>query len=82
MTVGSPTVDSFEGAKSQPGLRYTCLQTPLTRGYETPDFPREPCPGGIMAIHHFPAFVVLFKSTSLSFTNTRYIQMLGREESR
>ncbi|KAI2610620.1 uncharacterized protein GGS25DRAFT_513179 [Hypoxylon fragiforme] len=55
MTVGSPTVDSFEGAKSQPGLRYTCLQTPLTRGYETPDFPREPCPGGIMAIHHFPA---------------------------
>ncbi|KAI6080875.1 hypothetical protein F4821DRAFT_42495 [Hypoxylon rubiginosum] len=55
MTVGSPTVDSLEQAQAQPGLRYTCLQTILTRGYETPDFPKEPCPAGIMAIHHFPA---------------------------
>ncbi|CAI6323135.1 unnamed protein product [Periconia digitata] len=53
MTVGSPTVDNVNGSK--PGLRYTCLQTILTRGYETPDFPKEPCPAGIMAIHHFPA---------------------------
>jgi hypothetical protein len=31
------------------------LQTILTRGSETPDFPNKPCPAGIMAIHHFPA---------------------------
>ncbi|KAF2205772.1 hypothetical protein GQ43DRAFT_445741 [Delitschia confertaspora ATCC 74209] len=53
MTVGSPTTNTRNG--SVPGLRYTCLQTILTRGYETPDFPKEPCPAGIMAIHHFPA---------------------------
>lgn len=53
MTVGSPTTTTLDGAK--PGLRYTCLQTILTRGFETPDFPSKPCPAGIMAIHHFPA---------------------------
>ncbi|PVI00308.1 hypothetical protein DM02DRAFT_728628 [Periconia macrospinosa] len=53
MTVGSPTVNTVNGTK--PGLRYTCLQSILTRGFETPDFPKEPCPAGIMAIHHFPA---------------------------
>jgi hypothetical protein len=53
MTVGNPTVDSINGTKN--GLRYTCLQTILTRGSETPDFPKEPCPAGIMAIHHFPS---------------------------
>jgi hypothetical protein len=55
MTVGSPTTNTLAGAKAHPGLRYTCLQTILTRGNETPDFPSEPCPAGIMAIHHFPA---------------------------
>lgn len=55
MTVGSPTTSSIANSSAQPGLRYTCLQTILTRGYETPDFPKEPCPAGIMAIHHFPA---------------------------
>ncbi|KAL7626037.1 hypothetical protein AAE478_002807 [Parahypoxylon ruwenzoriense] len=55
MTVGSPTTDTLEGAKANLGLRYTCLQTILTRGSETPDFPKRPCPAGIMAIHHFPA---------------------------
>lgn len=53
MTVGSPLVNSAE--QSQKGLAYTCLQTILTRGFETQDFPKEPCPAGIMAIHHFPA---------------------------
>jgi hypothetical protein len=53
MTVGNPGVTTLNG--SLPGLRYTCLQTILTRGFETPDFPKEPCPAGIMAIHHFPA---------------------------
>ncbi|KAK3695864.1 hypothetical protein B0T22DRAFT_374193 [Podospora appendiculata] len=55
MTVGSPTTDTKEQAVKHKGLRYTCLQTILTRGSETPDFPAEPCPAGIMAIHHFPA---------------------------
>jgi len=53
MTVGNPTVDTINGTKN--GLRYTCLETILTRGFETPDFPTRPCPAGIMAIHHFPA---------------------------
>lgn len=48
MTVGNPTTDTLNGTKK--GLAYTCLQTILTRGYETPDFPKEPCPAGIMAI--------------------------------
>jgi len=51
MTVGSPT--SKDG--SNPGLRYTCLQDVMTRFPETADFPKSPCPAGIMAIHHFPA---------------------------
>jgi hypothetical protein len=55
MTVGSPTTNTLEGAQANPGLRYTCLETILTRGFETPDFPTRPCPAGIMAIHHFPA---------------------------
>ena len=56
MTVGSPSTNSLEGGgRGHPGLRYTCLQTVLTRGGETADFPTGPCPAGIMAIHHFPA---------------------------
>ncbi|TVY82605.1 hypothetical protein LSUE1_G001366 [Lachnellula suecica] len=55
MTVGSPTVTSSTKAASQKGLRYTCLQTIMTRGAETAAFPTAPCPAGIMAIHHFPA---------------------------
>lgn len=57
MTVGSPTVDSRGKALAQTGIRYTCLQTIMTRGAETPDFPTKACPAGIMAIHHFPALV-------------------------
>ncbi|CAG5178799.1 uncharacterized protein ALTATR162_LOCUS8881 [Alternaria atra] len=48
MTVGNPSTTTLNGTKK--GLAYTCLQTILTRGYETPDFPKEPCPAGIMAI--------------------------------
>ncbi|KAI0863363.1 hypothetical protein F4860DRAFT_501805 [Xylaria cubensis] len=55
MTVGSPTTTSKTNSSAQTGLRYTCLQTILTRGYETNELPKEPCPAGIMAIHHFPA---------------------------
>lgn len=55
MVVGNPATNAINGSRAQPGLRYTCLQTILTRGFETADFPKEPCPAGIMAIHHFPA---------------------------
>ncbi|KAK5655212.1 hypothetical protein OQA88_6111 [Cercophora sp. LCS_1] len=51
MTVGSPTATKGVHA----GLRYTCLQDVMTRFPETADFPKSPCPAGIMAIHHFPA---------------------------
>ncbi|KAF1980264.1 hypothetical protein BU23DRAFT_625441 [Bimuria novae-zelandiae CBS 107.79] len=63
MTVGSPTT-SDKNNGTNPGLAYTCLQSILTRGHETPTFPEESCPAGIMvltssrlsvAIHHFPA---------------------------
>jgi len=55
MTVGSPQTSTMEEAKGYRSLRYTCLDDILTRGRETYDFPKEPCPAGIMAIHHFPA---------------------------
>ncbi|KAF4624868.1 hypothetical protein G7Y89_g13304 [Cudoniella acicularis] len=55
MTLGSPTTNTKDAAVKNTGLRYTCLQTVMTRGAETPDFPTKPCPAGIMAIHHFPA---------------------------
>jgi hypothetical protein len=55
MTVGSPSTTSLSTAQAHPGLRYTCLETALTRGSETSGFPSKPCPAGIMAIHHFPA---------------------------
>ncbi|KAI1338232.1 hypothetical protein F5Y15DRAFT_417282 [Xylariaceae sp. FL0016] len=51
MTVGSPS--SKDG--TNPGLRYTCLQNVNTRFPETAEFPKQSCPAGIMAIHHFPA---------------------------
>ncbi|KAI1642075.1 hypothetical protein F4815DRAFT_502292 [Daldinia loculata] len=55
MTVGSPTTDTLDQAKGHIGLRYNCLQTTLNRGPEMVDFPDRPCPGGIFAVHHFPA---------------------------
>jgi hypothetical protein len=51
MTVGAPGTKTG----SNPGLRYTCLQNVNTRFPETAEFPKSPCPAGIMAIHHFPA---------------------------
>ncbi|KAJ3578892.1 hypothetical protein NPX13_g1673 [Xylaria arbuscula] len=51
MTVGTPTAKDG----SNPGLRYTCLQNVNTRFPESAEFPKQACPAGIMAIHHFPA---------------------------
>lgn len=52
MTVGSPLNDNDQG---NPGLRFVCLQDKGTRFPELTTFPTEPCPGGIMTVHHFPA---------------------------
>lgn len=57
MTIGNPATNTKAQAEKNVGIRYTCLQTVMTRGAETPDFPTKPCPAGIMAIHHFPASV-------------------------
>jgi hypothetical protein len=46
MTVGNPANSALNGTRN--GLAYTCLQTVLTRGSETLDFPTKPCPAGIM----------------------------------
>jgi hypothetical protein len=51
MTVGNPA----SVAAGNAGLSYTCLQTIMTRGPEVQTFPKQPCPAGIMANHHFPA---------------------------
>jgi len=55
MTVGTPQSDTPAAGQTHPGLRYTCLQSIMTRGNESANFPTEPCPAGIMAIHHFPS---------------------------
>jgi len=51
MTVGNPSEKSNQ---LSPGLSYTCLQNVNTRFPETGKLPAQPCPAGIMAIHHFP----------------------------
>lgn len=55
MTVGSPKTNSSSIAQSQPGLRFTCLQNKDTRFPEVAGFPSQPCVGGLMTEHHFPA---------------------------
>ncbi|EJT71718.1 hypothetical protein GGTG_10972 [Gaeumannomyces tritici R3-111a-1] len=55
MAVGDPGTTARQVAKSHPGLLYVCLQNVMTRFPEAPDFHTRPCPGGIMAVHHFPA---------------------------
>jgi len=56
MTVGSPaTKDRTTATDVHHGLRHVCLQTASTRFPEQANFPTAPCPGGIMAVHHFPS---------------------------
>jgi hypothetical protein len=64
MNIGSLAATSDQN----PGLRYTCLQTIMTRGAETAAFPTQPCPAGIKAIHHFPALV----TPSTMYLNTTF----------
>jgi hypothetical protein len=48
MIIGSPAADTRAQADKYPQLTYTCLQTMSTRFPETKDFPKKPCPAGIM----------------------------------
>ncbi|KAK5651832.1 hypothetical protein OQA88_11601 [Cercophora sp. LCS_1] len=50
MTVGSPTNEG----RARTGLRFQCIKG-NNRGREMPDFPTEPCDGGIFVTQHFPA---------------------------
>ncbi|KAK3356506.1 hypothetical protein B0T25DRAFT_603001 [Lasiosphaeria hispida] len=51
---GKQKMTTFKPAGNK-GLTYTCLKDVMTRFPETAEFPKEPCPAGIMANHHFPA---------------------------
>ena len=60
MVVGNPGIQSAADAQanpSYPGLKFVCLQNKGTRFPELDSFPTTPCPGGIMTVHHFPAYV-------------------------
>ncbi|KAF2267360.1 hypothetical protein CC78DRAFT_614296 [Lojkania enalia] len=54
MIVGNPTYRTETEAKRFRQLTYTCLQNMNTRTGETLDFPKKPCPAGIMANVRFP----------------------------
>ncbi|KAF2272955.1 uncharacterized protein EI97DRAFT_503906 [Westerdykella ornata] len=54
MLIGSPTASTKEEADKYPQLTYTCLQDMNTRFPETKDFPKKPCPAGIMVNLRFP----------------------------
>ncbi|KAM7197282.1 protein of unknown function (DUF1996) domain containing protein [Rhypophila sp. PSN 637] len=51
MVVGNPTSQK----SGVPGLKFVCLENKGTRFPELNDFPKSPCRGGIMTVHHFPA---------------------------
>ncbi|KAI1756403.1 hypothetical protein F4782DRAFT_486089 [Xylaria castorea] len=52
MIVGNPTNREASAVPRQ--LTYTCLKSPMTRDGETPDFPKQACPYGIMVNVRFP----------------------------
>ncbi|KAH7116711.1 hypothetical protein B0J11DRAFT_99026 [Dendryphion nanum] len=54
MLIGDPAASSKEQADRYPQLTYTCLQDMNTRYPETKDFPKKPCPAGIMVNLRFP----------------------------
>lgn len=78
MVVGNPEGDS----KQANGLKFVCLVDKLTRWPELDVFPDERCRGGIMTVHHFPAFV----TSSIPFIFPSHpgchLQVLGWEDTR
>lgn len=54
MFVGDINARTKEDAERFRQLTFTCLQTMGTRDPQTLDFPKEPCPAGIMTAVRFP----------------------------
>ncbi|KAH7076304.1 hypothetical protein FB567DRAFT_452124 [Paraphoma chrysanthemicola] len=54
MLVGSVENKDREGARDFRQLTYICMQNEGTREPETLEFPKQPCPAGIMINHRFP----------------------------
>lgn len=60
MTVGDPKINKAGVTNGQKGLKFVCLQNKSTRFPELDVFPTQPCPAGIMTVHHFPSSVPIF----------------------
>ncbi|KAF2028170.1 hypothetical protein EK21DRAFT_114090 [Setomelanomma holmii] len=54
MLVGSVENNDRKGARDFRQLTYICMQNEGTREPETLEFPKQPCPSGIMINHRFP----------------------------
>jgi len=54
MLVGDVNFRNREQARDFRQLTYICMQNEGTREPETLEFPKQPCPSGIMANHRFP----------------------------
>ena len=54
MLVGNPSYHTAGQAAANRQLTFTCLQNAMTRTGETKDFPKKPCPAGIMVNARFP----------------------------
>ncbi|KAH7408806.1 hypothetical protein DE146DRAFT_647234 [Phaeosphaeria sp. MPI-PUGE-AT-0046c] len=54
MLIGSVENKDREGARDFRQLTYICMQNEGTREPETLEFPKQPCPSGIMINHRFP----------------------------
>jgi hypothetical protein len=57
MVVGNPAAES----KQARGLVFVCLENKGTRFPELATFPTGKCKGGIMTVHHFPAYVFTWR---------------------
>jgi hypothetical protein len=60
MLVGSVENKDREGARDFRQLTYICMQNEGTREPETLEFPKKPCPAGIMINHRFPYVCMLW----------------------
>ena len=54
MLVGEVSTKTRDQARDFRQLTYICMQNEGTRAPETVEFPKQPCPVGIMANHRFP----------------------------
>lgn len=77
MTVGNPTTNSAGQSNGQKGLKFVCLQNKSTRFPELDTFPTQPCPAGIMTVHHFPTSVPFSSDTPSTFSLYMYANHQG-----